>query len=387
MSDVFGSDSPLVEKSVACPWTDSSEDDFSRGSHDIEEADHDDVDDDDLSYLADNRGDSNRDQENGDGESLEASEDSDSDEEIPASPVISRTPARQFSKSTNISSKESLDLSKVLRDGIEIAKRVNIAHEDGNVEENLCHELREAASNIFQLWSFDNPSTSQPILKDIKFVQNAVKLLKNAQCKSNNSNTSPVVAPTQSKFAFKRKVLQTNEFNQSKKVDVSNNDQICANVSRISLEEDETPLLVDNFVQNTKSNFEFNWSDDSFDMDDTAATTPTVTAATSHVMSSAVGGPSRVPGPAAAEGGGGGDNFVSGARNDGGDPGLSGETFPHSAKTRRLMREKFGIKSYRTNQLQAINSTLLGHDTFVLMPTGGGKSLCYQLPAVVKVNK
>ena len=278
-------------------------------------------------------------------------------------------------------------MSMVLRDGIEIAKRVSIAHEDGNVEENLCHELREAACNIFQLWSFDNPSTSQPILKNIKFVQNAVKLLKNAQCKSNNSNTSPVIAPTQSKFAFKRKVLQTNEFNQSKKVDVSNNDQICANVSRISLEEDETPLLVDNFVQNTKSNFEFNWSDDSFDMDDTAATTPTVTAATSPMMSSAVGGPSRVPGPAAAEGGGGGDNFVSGARNDGGDPGLSGETFPHSAKTRRLMREKFGIKSYRTNQLQAINSTLLGHDTFVLMPTGGGKSLCYQLPAVVKVNK
>jgi ATP-dependent DNA helicase RecQ len=60
----------------------------------------------------------------------------------------------------------------------------------------------------------------------------------------------------------------------------------------------------------------------------------------------------------------------------------SAATTPPTA--RALLRTVFGFHDYRPHQEEIVDHLVAGGDAFVLMPTGGGKSLCYQLPALVR---
>ena len=53
------------------------------------------------------------------------------------------------------------------------------------------------------------------------------------------------------------------------------------------------------------------------------------------------------------------------------------------AAARQLLRDRFAYPDFRPGQTEAVASVLDGRDTLVILPTGGGKSLCYQVPALV----
>jgi superfamily II DNA/RNA helicase len=57
---------------------------------------------------------------------------------------------------------------------------------------------------------------------------------------------------------------------------------------------------------------------------------------------------------------------------------------PWSERMAHHLRRTFRIEQFRDHQEEIINVTMQGHDSFVVMRTGGGKSLTYQLPAVIE---
>ena len=65
-------------------------------------------------------------------------------------------------------------------------------------------------------------------------------------------------------------------------------------------------------------------------------------------------------------------------------PAPTGPAASAPSPARALLRDVFGFPEYRPHQEEVVEHLVAGGDAFVLMPTGGGKSLCYQLPALVR---
>jgi hypothetical protein len=76
-------------------------------------------------------------------------------------------------------------------------------------------------------------------------------------------------------------------------------------------------------------------------------------------------------------------NFIDASQ----DPTWQRRNFHWSVDAAKVNKEIFGNNSFRHHQLSIVNATMSNRDVFVLMPTGGGKSLCYQLPAVLQQNR
>ena len=51
---------------------------------------------------------------------------------------------------------------------------------------------------------------------------------------------------------------------------------------------------------------------------------------------------------------------------------------------RATLLDTFGYPDFRPSQIRAVQAVLSGRDSLIVLPTGGGKSLCYQVPALIR---
>ncbi|HKK37570.1 MAG TPA: DEAD/DEAH box helicase, partial [Paracoccaceae bacterium] len=62
----------------------------------------------------------------------------------------------------------------------------------------------------------------------------------------------------------------------------------------------------------------------------------------------------------------------------------SPEPAPPVEDAATILRRVFGFDAFRPGQAEIVEAILAGRDVLAIMPTGGGKSLCYQLPALAR---
>ena len=70
-------------------------------------------------------------------------------------------------------------------------------------------------------------------------------------------------------------------------------------------------------------------------------------------------------------------------------PGLGPEPptpYARAADPAGALHEVFGFERFRPGQQEAVEAAVAGRDVLVVMPTGSGKSLCYQLPALMRAD-
>jgi ATP-dependent DNA helicase RecQ len=63
---------------------------------------------------------------------------------------------------------------------------------------------------------------------------------------------------------------------------------------------------------------------------------------------------------------------------------MTTRSIPEADPARRVLADVFGYNAFRGQQAAVVEHVVAGHDALVLMPTGAGKSLCYQVPAIVR---